>query len=163
MALVKSRGRQEKTFPSKHRFSHSSRKEKESAVSYTESIRRFKQSRRQADEGDPMAANYLRRNEHQPKQGARGAPHPRGGRTRARMRENHRPRACDRFRDNTAEGLFRGRERKARDMRGSQKRRDEATRAQQDCMGGGLKEKRKQERPDRLPPRNRSGLVIEAR
>ena len=69
MALAKSRGRQEKTIPSKHRFSHSSRKEKESAVSYTESIRRFKQSRRQADEGDPMAANYLRRNEHQPKQG----------------------------------------------------------------------------------------------
>ena len=69
MALAKSRGRQEKTIPSKHRFSHSSRKEKESAVSYTESIRRFKQSRRQADEGDSMAANYLRRNEHQPKQG----------------------------------------------------------------------------------------------
>ena len=66
------------------------------------------------------------------------------------MRENHRPRACDRFRDNTAEGLFRGRERKACNMRGSQKRRDEATRAQQDYMGG-LKEKRKQERPDRLP------------
>ena len=69
MALAKSRGRPEKTIPSKHRFSHSSRKEKESAVSYTESIRRFKQSRRQADEGDSMAANYLRRDEHQPKQG----------------------------------------------------------------------------------------------
>ena len=69
MALARSRGRPEKTIPSKHRFSHSSRKEKESAVSYTESIRRFKQSRRQADEGDSMAANYLRRDEHQPKQG----------------------------------------------------------------------------------------------
>ena len=76
MALAKSRGRQEKTIPSKHRFSHSSRKEKESAVSYTESIRRFKQSIRQADEGDSMAASYLRRDEHQPKQGPMERPIP---------------------------------------------------------------------------------------
>lgn len=78
MALAKSRRRQEKTIPSKHRFSHSSRNEKESAVSYTESIRRFKQSRRQTDEGDPIAANYLRRNGHQPKQGPVERPTPEG-------------------------------------------------------------------------------------
>lgn len=78
MALARSRGRQEKTIPSKHRCSHSSRKEKESAVSYTESIRCFKQSIRQADEGDSMAASYLRRNEHQPKQGPVERPVPEG-------------------------------------------------------------------------------------
>ena len=150
MALARSRGRQEKTIPSKHRCSHSSRKEKESAVSYTESIRCFKQSIRQADEGDSMAASYLRRNEHQPKQGPVERPVPEGaelaracGKTIALVLatdfgttplkvsfedENEKPVICE-------------------DPKNGEKK---TPRAQQDCMGG-LKEKRKQERPDRLP------------
>lgn len=109
-----------------------------------------------------MAANYLRRNEHQPKQGPVERPIP---------EEAELTRACGKtialvlatdfgttplkvsFEDENEKPVI------CEDPKNGEKK---TPRAQQDCMGG-LKEKRKQERPDRLPPRNRSGLVIEAR
>lgn len=109
-----------------------------------------------------MAANYLRRNEHQPKQGPVERPIPEGaelaracGKTIALVLatdfgttplkvsfedENEKPVICE-------------------DPKNGEKK----TPALSKITWGGLKEKRKQERPDRLPPRNRSGLVIEER
>lgn len=109
-----------------------------------------------------MAASYLRRNEHQPKQGPVERPVPEGaelaracGKTIALVLatdfgttplkvsfedENEKPVICE-----------------------DPKNGETKPPALSKITWGGLKEKRKQERPDRLPPRNRSGLVIEAK